>query len=95
MLFFVVLVSVAKTLVSQSLSKVSPTQLTITKPVKIQAEIPENDEVDEENTQEELAEVLVSVAKTLVSQSLSKVFLEVRANHLLAQLLFQIHLLQH
>jgi hypothetical protein len=26
------------------------------KPVKIQAEIPENDEVDEENTQEELAE---------------------------------------
>ncbi len=41
---------------SIDISAITPTQLTITKPVKIQAEIPENDEVDEENTQEELAE---------------------------------------
>ena len=41
---------------SIDISAITPTQLTITKPVKIQAEIPENDEVNEENTQEELAE---------------------------------------
>ncbi|HFK2575737.1 TPA: type VII secretion protein EsaA [Enterococcus faecalis] len=41
---------------SIDISAITPTQLTITKPVKIQAEIPENNEVNEENTQEELAE---------------------------------------
>lgn len=39
---------------SIDISVITPTQLTITKPVRIQTDIPENDEENKENTQEKL-----------------------------------------